>query len=441
MTLRTILSGIIAVIASNVGAVDLGFDNESHALVGIYIKNIATGEVMAEKNADITMTPASVMKAVTTASVLSAGKGDSCFTTSVYLTGDRDNGRLNGNILVKSSADPTMESNEFRSRLGFCDSIVEAIKRRGIRKIEGRIVIDESLPGQGPLLTWEVEDIAWPYGAGLHAFNWRGNCVTVYPNTGRTWPAAPGLDIELRKVDRGSAFVRGAFSERLIVYGSSRKADWAVKVSVPNPAAVFGAELIKALNRAGIEYVEKENVPAGDTLALCKRRSPVFNEIMRSLMVRSDNLFAEGILRTLAPEQPRVNAIRREKAMWAARGVESDFLIIHDGSGLTRANRLSARFLGDMLQWMAESDYASQYASFFPRAGKEGTMRGFLAKSKLKGKIALKTGSVSGVQAYAGYKFDDDGKPSHSIVIIVNGFTCPRREVKKSAEQLLERLF
>lgn len=441
MRLRHAFAGLISIAATVAGAADLGFPDENHALVGIYVRNIATGEVVAEKNPDITMTPASVMKAVTTASVLSAGKGDSCFTTRVYLTGERDHALLNGNILIKSSADPTMESNEFRSRLGFCDTIVDALRREGIRKIEGRIVIDESLPGQGPLLTWEVEDIAWPYGAGLHAFNWRGNCVTVYPNTGRIWPAAPGLDIELRKVDRGSAFVRGAFSEKLIVYGSTRANDWAVKVSVPNPAAVFGAELISAMERAGIEYVEKENVPAGDTLALCTRRSPVFNDIMRSMMVRSDNLFAEGMLRTLAPEQPRINAIRREKAMWNSRGVAADFNIIHDGSGLTRANRLSPRFLGEMLEWMAKSEYSTRYTAFFPRAGREGTLRGFLAKSRLKGAVALKTGSVSGVQAYAGYRFDEQGNPTHVIVIIVNGFTCPRRDVKKAAERILERLF
>lgn len=441
MTLRHLLAALMVSALLCASATDLGFPDENHALVGIYIRNLATGEVIAEKNADITMTPASVMKSVTTASVLSAGKGDSCFRTHVYLTGDRRQGTLRGNILVKASADPTLESNEFRSRLGFCDSIISALRRENIRHVEGRIVIDENLPGQGPLLTWEVEDIAWPYGAGLHALNWRGNCVTVYPNTGRTWPKAPGLDIELRKVDRGSAFVRGAFSERLIVYGSTRATDWAVKVSVPNPAAVFGAELIAAMQRAGIEYEEKEDVPAGDTLAIYTHTSPVFTEIMRSLMVRSDNLFAEGMLRTLAPEQPRINAIRREKAMWSSRGVESDFTIIHDGSGLTRANRLSPKFLGQVLQWMATSEYASAYSAFFPRAGREGTLRGFLAKSRLKGTIALKTGSVSGVHAYAGYRLGNDNRPTHVIVIMVNGFTCPRSEVKKSAERLLERLF
>ncbi|MDE6134983.1 MAG: D-alanyl-D-alanine carboxypeptidase, partial [Muribaculaceae bacterium] len=98
-------------------------------------------------------------------------------------------------------------------------------------------------------------------------------------------------------------------------------------------------------------------------------------------------------------------------------------------------------FIGDILQWMAKSKPAKAYASYFPRAGKDGTLRGFLAKSPLTGKIALKTGSVSSVQCYAGYKLDDDGNPTHIIVIMVNGFFCPRRQVREASENLLTDLF
>ena len=58
-----------------------------------------------------------------------------------------------------------------------------------------------------------------------------------------------------------------------------------------------------------------------------------------------------------------------------------------------------------------------------------------------KGSIALKTGSVSSVQAYAGYKLDSKGKPTHVVVILVNGFFCPRKQVREGAESLLINLF
>ncbi len=158
-------------------------------------------------------------------------------------------------------------------------------------------------------------------------------------------------------------------------------------------------------------------------------------------MVRSDNLFAEGMLRTLAPDSGRKAAINRERELWATRGINTRYTIINDGSGLTRANRLSAHFIGDVLEWMAKSRMADTYTSFFPRAGKDGTMRGFLAKSKLKGLIALKTGSVSSVQCYAGYKLNAKGEPTHVIVILVNGFFCPRKQVREACEKLLTDTF
>lgn len=53
----------------------------------------------------------------------------------------------------------------------------------------------------------------------------------------------------------------------------------------------------------------------------------------------------------------------------------------------------------------------------------------------------MKTGSVAGVQAYAGYKLDSAGKPTHVIVIMVNGFFCKYPQLKASIEKLLEKHF
>lgn len=158
-------------------------------------------------------------------------------------------------------------------------------------------------------------------------------------------------------------------------------------------------------------------------------------------MVRSDNLFAEGILRAIAPGDTRKNAISREKELWSNRGIDSNMSQIFDGSGLARGNRLQPIFIADVLQWMAESPLQATYVSFFPKAGLDGTMRTFLDKSPLKGKIALKTGSMNAVQCYAGYKLGDDDTPTHIIVILVNGFFCKRGELKRSIENLLLETF
>ena len=200
---------------------------------------------------------------------------------------------------------------------------------------------------------------------------------------------------------------------------------------------MFIAELRAKCKAAGITIGDAAKAPRGERSALYTHRSAPYSDILRSLMVRSDNLFAEGMLRAIAPGSSRKAAINREKELWATRGINTRYTIINDGSGLTRANRLSAHFIGDVLEWMAKSEMSKTYTSYFPRAGKDGTLRGFLAKSKLKGLVALKTGSVSSVQCYAGYKIDEQGRPTHVVVMLVNGFFCPRREVREACGNLL----
>ena len=217
---------------------------------------------------------------------------------------------------------------------------------------------------------------------------------------------------------------------------------WSVATTVPDPSAVLLAQLTGALERRGIKIgnrsVARSNAPVR---TVYNHRSPSSAEIMRSLMVRSDNLFAEGMLRLLAPGETREKAIKREKDLWNNRGVDARYSLIFDGSGLTRGNRLQPRFIADILEWMAESPKSEAYVSFFPKAGLEGTLRTFLVNSPLKGKIALKTGSMNAVQCYAGYKLDDNGKPTHVIVVMVNGFFCKRAQLKKSVEDLLSDIF
>ena len=109
------------------GALNLGIDGEDATSVGIYIKDLTTGNIIAEKNASMAQTPASVMKAVTTATVLSICGADTVFTTSVGLTGNVGGGVCSGNLLIRACADPTIESDYFKANKGFCDSIVVSL--------------------------------------------------------------------------------------------------------------------------------------------------------------------------------------------------------------------------------------------------------------------------------------------------------------------------
>lgn len=442
--------GLMAVIASwmpaSAGILDI--DGEEATSVGIYIKDLQTGKIVVSHNAATALTPASVTKAVTTATALSLLGPDYRFETRAGLSGARsarNRGLWDGDLVIMSSGDPTLESGEFKSACGFADSIVSHMVRLGIKELTGTIAVIETLKDAGPIPQWEVEDIAWPYGAGLYGFNYGGNYVRAYPNKGTTRPSS-GLKITvLPSNDDKSDILRGVGDSHLTVWAPAKtraKAEWSLNVTVPDPAAVFEGVLTAKLNNAGIKTGRKPtgNEPAITTV-LYNHRSPRASAIMANLMKRSDNLFAEGMLRALDPDGSRADCLDVERKYWNSQGIGTRYTIINDGSGLTRGNKISPRFLGDMLEHMARSERAETYVGFFPVSGVDGTLKSFLRKTRLKGRLAMKTGSVSAVQTYAGYKLDWDGKPTHVVVIMVNGFFCPRASLRGAIEKFLLKTF
>ena len=414
--------------------------------VGIYIKSLTDGQIIVDENASLALTPASVTKAVTSATALNLLGPDFRFSTPVILTGRRSESNKSiweGNLEINASGDPTIENPDLKMNMWFTDSIIAGVKRLGITKITGTIIIKEDMSGAGPIAQWEVEDIAWPYGAGLYGFNYAGNYVRVYPNTSTTIPAS-NLKIEVRSADR-TDLLRGVGSENLIVWTSQKNRQnpkWNVNATIPNPAAVYSNLLKSKLNAAGITISDRQaNVNGSQITSVYTHFSPKLLDICRDLMKRSDNLFAEGMLRALLPGESREKCLKKEREFWTSQGLEAKYNIINDGSGLTRANRISPIFLGSMLEKMAFSEYAEQYVDFFPVAGVDGTLKSFLEKTRLKGRLAMKTGSVSSVQTYAGYKLDSEGQPTHVVVVMVNGFFCSRAALRKKIESYLLNIF
>lgn len=417
----------------------LGIKGEEATSVGVYIKDISNGEVLYDFNSELALTPASVMKVVTSASALELLGENFRFVTPVELRGEMGAaGVWCGDIVVRSSGDPTIDSENFKTGVSFCDSICNAIVRRGIKSVDGRVIVEQTMKEPGPVVRWEIEDVAWPYGAGHFGFNYRDNTCTVCPFTGETRPHVPGLEVRLISGAERNDLVRGVGSYILTAYArNNTNKKWSVATTVPDPAAMFVHKLTDMLSRKGVKVSGRRNDRTDAASVIYTHRSPCSVDILHSLMVRSDNLFAEGMLRAFAPSDGRDEAISREKELWSRRGVDPSCSIIFDGSGLTRGNRLQPRFIAAILEWMAHSKDARTYVSLFPKAGLDGTLSSFLSNSDLKGRLALKTGSMNAVQCYAGYMLGEDGLPTHVVVVMVNGFFCKRSELKKSVEQLM----
>lgn len=378
-----------------VPASGITFPRSHRANIGVIVRNLSTGENIVEQNPDKFLTPASIVKSITAASVLLAGKADTAFSTPVYALGDIDaDGMLNGSIVIKASGDPTTESSRFSNLPGLINSTADCIRRLGIRGIRGSLEIDSAgFVQQGPVDRWEFDDLKYAYGAGLHPVNYHDN--TIHGDKALADPAEELLITLEERLDADSINV-----------------EW----NEVDTAGLLPRPLLTAV-------------------------SPDAWQIMREMMEQSVNLYAESMLRLLAPGENRDAALARQLQLLQNLGIDTEAAQLFDGSGLTRANRVTPDFMADLLETMAQSEFSKRFVSLFPCVGQQGTVRRLLCNTPLEGRLVLKSGSMNGVQTYAGYRLDSSNRPTHVVVIIVNDFTCKRAAVTSAISSFLLRQF
>ena len=358
----------------------------------LLITDLSTGETLVGYNVDRPLIPASIMKSLTIASLINKRDYRDSYSTEVFADGRIRNGVLEGNLIIEGSGDPSVNSAAEPKSPDFISEIVSALARKDIDSIAGRIIIDDSrYAGPSYPDSWGRGDLSASYGTGSHAFNFSNN--------------ASG------------------------------------KSAIQNISAHFISRLAASIKKEGIKLGDNE-IREGRRHKLMVHKSPELAEIMRSCMMRSDNLFAECFLRefsvAVGGDGSTADGARREIDYWARRHAPMEGVRIIDGSGLSRSNRITPRFLTDVLTQMADN---VEYVSFFPLAGQEGTLRRFMKDSRLDSYLAMKTGSMRGIQCYAGYLLDDDFAPTHTVVVMVNNMKADRSRLRSDLGDFFLSIF
>ncbi|MDE6416231.1 MAG: D-alanyl-D-alanine carboxypeptidase/D-alanyl-D-alanine-endopeptidase [Duncaniella sp.] len=430
-------SGFIA------GAFPLDVKGLDTTRTAVMVYDLTFGRPVVQANVTKPLIPASIMKSVTAASVLNLADSYERFMTPVVTEGVAEGGVLHGNIVIKASGDPTIESEHFPEACHFADSIAASLRAAGISRVDGRVIVDESgFIHTGTPDGWMKEDLTWPYGTDLHGANFRDNKFILRLPSRVTEPHVPGLDIRhINQGARARSVKRQDGSSTVTFSGRIPPKGWSDRLSTPDPAKVMQHEVTETLRKSGIEIGGENISPSSGSTLLYTHFSPTFDSILRSLMHRSDNMMAEGMLRALRPGASRDDAIAEEMKIWNDKGISTSGLAIEDGSGLSRNDRMTAAFMTEMLRSMLGPEYGRDYISLFPVAGRDGTMKNTFVDTPLEGSVALKTGSMKGVRSFAGYRFDESGTPTHVIVVIANGLRCKPADLKKGLESLLMEIF
>lgn len=267
-----------------------------------------------------------------------------CYDTSLYVKGKIKNDTLHGSIIFKGSLDPQFSQNEMKF-------LVRSLRRNGVKYIDGKVVLDLVL--------------SEPIQAEQHWYPW---------------------DLERSKYG-------------LLYQGEKR----------------IGHTLLSTLRAQGV-HVNAEAVIAGNLTPGSMRVGHyirTIDRVVERMWKNSSNTRATALLYTIGnhinsnDSAPRIGVAYLKKFLKEKIKVNNPKIVVHDGCGLCRYNRLSAKTLVDILKYgYADKGIYAKLRKFLSLSGVDGTSRRLLAGAELKGKLRVKTGTLShpyGISTLAGY--------------------------------------
>lgn len=470
LSLIAVLAAALPLLASYTPqeAVNKFVSNSSlrYASVGVQVIDLDSAKSIASYRPDQANITASTMKTVVSSAALGLLGPHFRFETPVYIDGEIRDNCLYGNIIVKGMGDPTLGSVFLPCQANIVDEIIDALRARGVKRIEGEIICDDTYYGY-PYYDedWDVGDLAYDYGAAVHALNFHDNLVKVsytFDGRGRVSrfsfsPEVPGLKVISRcrpSRSRSAITPYMDYSEpALVLTGETTAKSYRNTYANPTPAPMLADSLQRALRSSGFELCaasEAPTEPLTELPLLVVHKSPELTEIITSLLDRSDNMFAHALLRAIAardyetrglglmPADLDVIGVAAVKRWLELQGVDTEPLFMRDGSGLARANKASVSFFGDMLTMMADRRFDGvRLCDLMPtasdRVGKT------LQNSPLSSRIVLKSGSMRHVRCFVGYYPAD--KPRYAFAVLVNNFSCSQASVKEQIGTFLCNLF
>jgi len=448
----------------------------AHASVSVCVMDVATGKVLNDFQPNVSLTPASSMKVMTTAAALALLGPDYQFKTTLEYDGELTaDGTLNGNLYIKGYGDPTLASPIFEAADNMevvLRKFKKAIDEAGIKKITGRIVGDDSWLGTaGSGKTWAYEDLGNYYGAGALGLNFHENLYFLSlrqkPTLGATppiekvEPKIPNLLLmnELTSAAKGSgdnAFIFGApynytcFVRGTIPIGSK---SFTIKGAIPDPVFTAAAILMNYLEENGVETSKRatsfmemklEGWDNKKRATIYTHRSPSLKAIVAHTNMKSVNLYCEGMLRVMGKEKGEGGTpeagLKVLHDFWKKKGLKTEGLFLEDGSGLSPYNALSSYHLAEVMRLIKKDENLfNAFYDSLPIAGQSGALRYRLKGTKAAGNLRAKSGGLNRVRSYTGLAKNAAGQWV-SFAMIVNNYKGTSKTTLIRLEQLMKSI-
>jgi D-alanyl-D-alanine carboxypeptidase/D-alanyl-D-alanine-endopeptidase (penicillin-binding protein 4) len=405
----------------------------SPALDGVAVSMVVLDEAgdvwFASPLAHTAMIPASALKVLTTGAALSIHGPDFRFTTQFASSVVPDGPLLDGDLVIVGGGDPALSSNQLK---GMVDELV----KRGIRRIDGRVITDATIFPEHPMSDhWNWGDVGNAYGAGAYGLNVDHNRMVVRFRPGDA--TGDGAEIlgssavlpDVEWINRVTTGPRGS-GDGVVVYSEpygrrvtfrgtvpAGVGEFSTRAAIPNPPETAAAIVRAALLEMGVEITGKVRPAAAAGEVLAESKSAPLIDIIRNIHRTSDNLEAQCVFLSLAPQGDPAVVVRD---YWRGEAVEFSALRLLDGSGLARANAIRAVDLARVMHAALAAPHGREFFESLP-VYQDGVVRS-------------KPGWMSGVTTSVGTITTRDGRRM-TYAFMANSAPDPR-----AVRELRERL-
>ncbi|AOY91655.1 D-alanyl-D-alanine carboxypeptidase/D-alanyl-D-alanine-endopeptidase [Cupriavidus sp. USMAA2-4] len=411
-----------------------------------YVIKVGAPQPVASWNAQAPMNPASTMKLVTTFAGLQLLGPGFRWQTSLYADNQPDNnGTINGNVYLRGHGDPKLVPEEMAKLIG-------TARTAGATTINGDLVLDRSY-FDGSLDNGSTID-----GESLRAYNVQPDALlyafktlsfTVAPDPATqsvavsVTPALAQLKLDNRlTLSRGKCRDGGSHADPVLsaqpdgtvlaAFNGSYSAECGehvVNIAALSHNDFAWGGFVAEWQQAGGRFAHAPALRLGKVppraFLLARHYSAPLSDIVRDINKFSNNVMARQLFLTIGAEQDRsgpANTARSARVVqrWLHKqGLDMPDLVLDNGSGLSREERISAYDMARLLQQAVASDVGPALIDSLPILGVDGTLRRRLTRSNAAGNAYLKTGTLQDVRALAGYVDALDGS-RYVVVAYIN---------------------
>ena len=425
---------------------------------GIKVFSLTKGDVVYQRNSSQFFIPASNIKLLTAAVALKVLGGEYQFLTTVSTEGEIKKGVLHGNLYLKGFGDPRLVSEELWM-------IVKSIRNRGIKRINGNIIADDTFfddkrKGVGVGKNGGSK----PYNAKISALSLNFNTVTVYVNPAKRVGAHPIVTVDpptkyikvsnkAKTAATGKDYniisgrIKKGGYDTVFIKGSIKTPGYHVYLTVSDPT-LYTVTVFK-------EFLEKEGIKIKGSISIAKQPEEVKELVIHksrplSLIIQdmnkiSNNFIAEQVLKTVGAERFGTPGTTRKgldlinQLMETLGYLPSSYSVV-DGSGLSKQNSLSPDQIIDVLKNMYyDFSVRAEYVASLGIMGIDGSLKKRLSEFQKRRYIRAKTGTLNGANTLSGYVGAEGGEEL-AFSMLINSRKCNWDNNTKIQNSIVEKL-